>query len=302
MFFRNLTLFRFSPNVAADLSRLDECLPEHRMRPVGPMEMATRGFVSPLGTSYDVLTIATGQFTEITVGSQEKMLPSSVVNDEVAVRVMKIAETEGRRVNGRERKRIKENVLNELLPRAFVRSGRMAAYADVRDGWMVLDTASRKAAENTLSQVREALGSFPSVPLAPEESPRILLTHWIATGELPEGFELGDEIELRDPSTASGAIARCRRQDLDTDEVREHLRTGKQVFRIGLVFDDRISFVLGEDLVLRKVKFTDVVLDEQADSPESLAAEAQANLSLMALEYSRLLAKLEIIFKLPRPE
>jgi recombination associated protein RdgC len=216
--------------------------------------------------------------------------------------VQKIADEEGRKVNGRERKRIKDDVMNELLPRAFVRTSRMSAYADRKNGWLVMDTSSRKSAENTLSQIREALGSFPAVPLAPEESPRILMTHWVATGELPAGLALGDECELRDPATASGAIARCRRQDLDTDEIREHLRTGKQVFQLGLVFDDRISFVLGEDLILRKIKFTDVVLDEQGDSPESAAAEMDANFALMAGEYARLFGKLEEWFKLPRPE
>jgi recombination associated protein RdgC len=286
MFFRNLTLFRFSEPVAADLERLDEVLPEHRLRPVGPMEMSTRGFVSPLGRNEEGLTHVVGRNTMVTVGSEDKLLPSSVVNDELANRVQKI----------------KDDVMNELLPRAFVRSSRMKAYADRKNGWLVLDTSSRKSAENTLSQVREALGSFPAVPLAPEESPRILMTHWVATGELPGGLTLGDECELRDPATASGAIARCRRQDLDTDEIREHLRTGKQVFQLGLVFDDRISFVLGEDLILRKIKFTDVVLDEQADSPESAAAEMDANFALMALEYERLLGKLEEWFKLPRPE
>jgi recombination associated protein RdgC len=74
------------------------------------------------------------------------------------------------------------------------------------------------------------------------------------------------------------------------------------VFQLGLVFDDRISFVLGEDLILRKIKFTDVVLDEQADSHENAAAEMDATFALMALEYERLLGKLEEWFKLPRPE
>jgi recombination associated protein RdgC len=302
MFFRNLTLFRFSESVAADLDRLDEVLPEHRLRPVGPMELSARGFVSPLGRNEEGLTHTVARNTMVTVGSEDKLLPSSVINDEVANRVQKIAEEEGRKVGGRERKTIKDNVLNELVPRAFVRSSRMKAYADKKNGWFILDTSSRKSAENTLSQVREALGSFPAVPLAPEESPRILMTHWVATGELPGGLALGDECELRDPATASGAIARCRRQDLDTDEIREHLRTGKQVFQLGLVFDDRISFVLGEDLILRKIKFTDVVLDEQADSHENAAAEMDATFALMALEYERLLGKLEEWFKLPRPE
>jgi len=302
MSFRSLTLFRFSPEVAEDLLRLADVLPEHVLRAVGPMELSTRGFVPPLGASTDDLTHSVGHFVRVAAGGQDKLLPTSVVNDAVAARVQKIAEGEGRKVSGRERKRIKDDVLNELLPRAFVRTSRTSMYFDWRDGWMVIDTASRKNAENVLSPVREALGSFPAVPLAPEESPRLLMTHWVSTGEMPAGFVLGDEIELRDPSTASGAIARCRRQDLDTDEVREHLRTGKQVFKIGLVFEDRISFVLGEDLVLTKVRFTDMVLDEQADSPESVAAEADANLALMAAEYARLLATLAVIFKLPRPE
>lgn len=302
MFFRNLTLFRFSAAVAADLSRLDEVLPDHRLRAIGPMELSSRGFVSPFGISSDALTHSIGQVTALRTGFHDKILPSSVINDEVAVRVQKIADAEGRKVGGRERRRIKEDVLNELVPRALVRTGAMRCYADKKHGWLVFDTSSRKAAENSLSMIREALGSFAAVPLAPEESPRTLMTHWLATGELPAGFALGDEVELRDPSTASGGVVRGRLLDLDTDEVREHLRAGKQVFRLGLIFDERISFVLGEDLVLRKVKFTDVVLDEQPDQHESRVDELDADLALMSLEHQRLLEKLADLFKIPRPE
>ena len=44
MFFRNLTLFRFSPAVAAGLDGLEEALAAHRLRPCGPLELATGGF------------------------------------------------------------------------------------------------------------------------------------------------------------------------------------------------------------------------------------------------------------------
>jgi recombination associated protein RdgC len=139
------------------------------------------------------------------------------------------------------------------------------------------------------------------VPLAPEEGPRVLMTDWLATGNLPAGLALGDECELRDPATATGAIARCRRQDLDAEEVKEHLRNGKQVFLLGLTFDDRISFVLGEDLVIRKLKFLDVVMDELGDSQADAHAEMDASFALLTLELARLLAKLEEWFGLPRP-
>jgi recombination associated protein RdgC len=303
MFFRNLTLFRFSPAIADDLQRLDEVLAEHRLRPCGPLEMFTKGFVPPVGRGEDAtLTHVVKACTLVSVGGEDKLLPAAVVNDELSRKVQKIAEEEGRKVGGRERKRIKEDLLTELLPRAFVRSSRLSAYVDRKHGWLVLDTSSRKSAENALTQLREALGSFPAVPLAPEESPRVLMTDWLANGNLPGGLTLGDECELRDPATATGAIAKCRRQDLDAEEVKEHLRNGKQVFQLGLTFDDRISFVLGEDLVLRKLKFLDVVTDELGDSPQDAQAELDARFALLTLELERLLGKLEEWFGLPRPQ
>ncbi|MCE5233781.1 MAG: recombination-associated protein RdgC [Mizugakiibacter sp.] len=302
MFFRNLTLFRFSAKVAAGLDGLDAALDGHRLRPCGPIELATRGFVSPLGRREEPLTHSVGRCTLISIGAEEKLLPVAVVNEELARRIQKIVEEEGRRIGGRERKRLKQEVLDELLPRAFVRPSQLSAYLDKENGWLVLDTASRKAAEAGLTALREALGSFPAVPLAPEETPRALMTDWLAHGKLPAGLRLGDECELRDPATATGAVVRCRRQDLESDEVREHLKGGKQVFQLGLEYDGRVSFVLGEDLVLRKLRFLDGVLDElEADDRDSAQAELDARFALMTLEFDRLLAQLSAWFGLPRP-
>lgn len=302
MFFRNLTLFRFSAEVAADLARLDEALDGHRLRSCGPLEMTTRGFISPLGRDEDALVRGIGNCTLVAVGSEDKLLPAVVVNEELSRTVKKIAEEEGRRVGGRERKRIKQELLDQLLPRAFVRPSRLNAYVDQKHGWLVLDTASRKAAENGLTALREALGSFPAVPLAPEQTPRQVMTEWLTSGQLPPGLALGDECELRDPGSAGGAVVRCRHQELESDEIREHLRGGKQVFQLGLSYDDRLGFVLGEDLVLRKLRFFDVVTEELGDSPaESAAAELDARFALMSLELERLLGKLEEWFGLPRP-
>lgn len=299
MFFRNLTLFRFQQDTAEDLARLADALADHRLRPCGPLELFTRGFVPPIGRGEEAaLTHAVQACTWFVLGAEDKLLPAAVVNDELYHRVQKIAEEEGRKVGGRERKRIKEDLLNELLPRAFTRSSRTSAYVDTTNLWLVIDSASRKNAEQLLTQIREALGSFPAVPTAPKESPRVLMTDWLTNGTLPAGLALGDEVELRDPSSNTGAIARCRRQDLESEELKEHLRNGKQVYQLGLVFDERISFVLGEDLVVRKLRFLDVVLDELSDSAPDAAAEQDARFTLFTLELQRLLAKLDEWFGL----
>jgi recombination associated protein RdgC len=301
MFFRNLTLFRFPAGTGRVLKKLDQHLESHRLRECGPLELATQGFVSPYGRDNEALLHQVGVFSLVTIGAEERLLPSVVVNEALAERVREIAEKNGRRVGGKERKRLREEVISELLPRAFVRPSRRSAYLDAEQGWLVVDTASRKAAEDAVGRLREALGRFPATPMAPEESPRALMTQWLIDGKLPKGLALGEECELRDPAEA-GAVVRCRRQDLESDEVKEHLKSGKQAFQLALVFDDRMSFVLGEDLVVHKLKFLDIVLDELGeDTPESAQAELDASFALMTLELKNLFEHLETWFGLPRP-
>jgi recombination associated protein RdgC len=301
MFFRNLTLFRFPESLPRSLKRLSSALEEHRLRPCGPIEPATRGFVSPFGRDSDELTHQIGAFTLVSIGGENRLLPSVVVNEELGARLAKISAKTGRRVGAKERKQLKEEVISTLLPRAFIRPSRLSAYLDAEHGWLVIDTAGRKAAEEAVDQFRTAMGRFPAVPAAPQESPRIVMTDWLIHGKLPRGLSLSDECELRDPAEA-GAVVRCRRQDLESDEVREHLKSGKQVFQLGLVFDGRVGFVLGEDLVVRKLRFLDQVLDEiDEDAMESAKAEIDARFALMSLELRRLLESMDEWFGLPRP-
>jgi recombination associated protein RdgC len=300
MFFRNLTLFRFSSEVAKSLGDLESILAEHVLRPCGPLESVTRGFVSPFGPESEVLTHTIGHVTLFTLGREEKLLPAAVVNAELGTRLRKTAEKRGRPVGGRERKRLKAEVLDTLLPRAFIRPSRLNAYVDTKNGWLVLDTASRKAAETALTALRQALGSFPALPLASTETPRAVLTGWLAQGKLPKGLELADECELRDP--AGGAVVRCRRQELESAEVREHLKRGKQAYQLGLVFEERLALVLAEDLTVRKLRFLDVISDTLDNSGDDPATELDARFALMAGELERLLQGFAEWFGLRRPE
>lgn len=304
MFFRNLTLFRFSPGVAATLDDLESTLDAHRLRPCGPLEMATHGFVPPLGSGpKNALTHRVQGCVLFSSGSEEKLLPAAVINAELSRRIQARAEQLGRPVGGRERKRMRHELLDELLPRAFARPVQMAGYLDAPNGWVVMDTASRKAAEAAVSGLREALGSFPALPLAAERAPRLVMTDWLTNQQLPAGLELGDECELREASGNAGAIVRCRRQALESDEIREHLRAGKQVSQLGLVFESRIAFLLGEDLVLRKLRFLDVVQEElEGQAGDAAEAELDAHFALMALELRSVFEKLATWFGLPRPQ
>lgn len=303
MFFRNLTLFRFSSALVSQLDDLDQALSRHMLRPCGPLELFTRGFISPLGPESEAMTRTLGHHTLFSLGQEDKLLPAAVVAAETGRRARTMAASEGRTVTARQRRQLKQAVLEELMPRAFSRPSRTDAWLDRKHGWLVIDTASRKAAESLLASLREALDSFPALPLAATETPRAVLTRWLDSGQLPAGLALGDECELRDPGAGNGAIARCRNQDLASDEIREHLRSGKQVFQLGLQFEERLSFVLGEDLVVRKLRFHDVVTEELSyDQSDDASAEIDARFALMTLEIERVLEHMSQWFGLNRPE
>ena len=302
MFFRNLTLFRFPATLKKSFASIEATLAECALKPVGPLEQASRGFVSPFGRDQSALSHGVGPALWLTLGGEDRLLPSAVINDEVGKRLAAVEAKDGRKLGGRARKRLKEDVVHELLPRAFVRPSRLNAALDLDLGFAAIDTSSRKAAEGFLTELRHALGSFPALPLNAELSPRAVLTGWIAGEPLPTGFALGDECELKDPIDG-GAVVKCQRQELLGDEIRKHLDAGKQVARLALVFDDHVSFVLGEDLVVRKLKFLDGAVDQLENTErDSLNAELDARFALMSAELSRLFIALEKALKLSRPE
>src|SRR3546814_19886526 len=152
---------------------------------------------------------------------------------------------EGREPGGRARKRLKEDLVHELLPRAFVKPSRTDAVLDLEHGLCIVDSSSRKSAEGVVSGIRNALGSFPALPLNAEVAPRSVLTGWIAGEPLPDGFSLGEECELKD-AAEHGAVVTCQHQELQSAEIAKHLESGKQVTTLALLRDAHASFVLGD--------------------------------------------------------
>lgn len=297
MFLRNLTMFRFP--ASTDFSEVASLLPQVTLKPVGPLEMCSRGFVSPFGREEtQQLHHAIGAWLWLTVGAEDKMLPGAVVNDQLAKRIAEIEQREGRRPGGRERKRMKDDLLHELMPKAFVKTSRTDVFLDTQRGVAFVDSSSRATGENVMSDIRGLLGSFPAMSLNAEVAPRSVLTGWIAGEALPQGVTLGEEAELRDPMTG-GAVAKLHHQELVSDEIAKHLDAGKQVTKLGLVLEDNLSFVLDDDLAVRKLKFLEGALDRLEDGDvDGRRAELDARFALQIGELGRLFDLLSGSFRI----
>lgn len=298
--FRNLTVHTLPPGAIPQPVALDEALQRRPLRSPGPLEMFTTGFVPVLGVrSGGEMTLHMDGHTLLAVGSETRVLPASVVAQAVAEKLDQIEAQRGRRPGGRERQRVKDEVLTDLMPRAFLKPGRTWCWIDHRHGRVYMDTATRGVAETVIAALRDACESFPAAPLAAQSaSPRVVLTAWLTGTALPDDFALGEECELRDPAD-DGAIIRCRRQDLGAEEIAEHTHAGKQCVQLAITYAGRLDCVISEQLVLRKLRYTDVVLDQLGDTPpDNPPGELITRFALMTAEYTRLINRFGDLFDL----
>ena len=264
MWFRNLLVYRLTQDLQLDADSLEKALGEKPARPCASQELTTYGFTAPFGKGPDAPLVHVSQdFFLISARKEERILPGSVVRDALKEKVDEIEAQQMRKVYKKERDQLKDEIVQTLLPRAFIRRSSTFAAIAPSLGLILVDSASAKKAEDLLSTLREALGSLPVRPLSVKVAPTATLTDWVKTQEAAGDFHVLDECELRD-THEDGGVVRCKRQDLTSEEIQLHLTAGKLVTQLSLAWSDKLSFVLDDKLAVKRLRFEDL-LQEQAE-------------------------------------
>lgn len=290
MWFRNARIFRFTKPFDISAEALEEKLQADGFKPCGPQETTRQGWVPPLGKHGEQFVHSANGYHLIALRKEEKILPGPVVKEAVEERAEAIEFEQSRKVRRKEKDEIKEQVMLEMLPQAFSRNRRCYAYLAPQDGLLVVDAGSSKQAEDLASTLRKSLGSLPVRPPAVEQAPAFTFTGWLNESvERPATVVLGNECELKDPSE-DGGVVRCKGLDLKAEEIRNHLETGMQVTKLALTWDDNVSFILDEELGIRRLKFGETLQDQLDDvDTDDAVAKFDAAFTLMTMELSRMI-------------
>jgi recombination associated protein RdgC len=289
MWFKNIFIYRLPADCAITADTLQEKLALKPLQPCSGLDKQSRGWVSCRGDDRLVHT-ANGQIL-FALGVEQKLLPASIINRFSKERVADIEAQQGYKVGRRELKDIKEAVTEELLPKAFALLRTTYAWLDPVNGRLIIDAASIARAEELLEFLNKTLTDLPVKPLHTELSPVSAMTDWLAGENAPAGFTIDRELELR-TTGESRATVRYANHALEGEEILAHIAAGKRATRLGLTWNSRISFVLTEQLQIKRLDFLDIIKEESTALADSADEMFDLDFTLMSGELARMLTDL----------
>ncbi|QNS15220.1 recombination-associated protein RdgC [Mannheimia bovis] len=290
VFFKNVMIYKLTGELSLESKSLDDLQQETKFTPCTQFDMSKFGWSSPLKGS-DLLHFSQGNQFLLVSHKEDKLLPANVVKAETEQRIAELEEKEARKLKKTEKQAVKDQVVSNLLPRAFSKHQFTAIWLDLDNQLVYVDAASSKRAEDTLALLRKTLGSLPVVPISFTFPPTEVMTNWVAKGHTPSWLTLLEEAELKSFDTDS--VIRCKRQDLETEEIAQHLQAGKFITKLAIEWEAHFSCVLNEDATLSRLKFADEVREKNDDIlKEDIAQRFDADFSLMTEELKTFTAKM----------
>ncbi|MFP1738320.1 recombination-associated protein RdgC [Lonsdalea quercina] len=287
---KNALIYRLTRKVSFE--EMESQLSEFAFTPCGSQDMTKCGWVTPMGSCSDALTHEVNGQILICARKEEKILPSPVIKQALKEKVDKLENEQRRKLKKTEKDAIKDEVLHSLLPRAFSRFSQVWLWIDTVNDLIIVDATSAKKSEDTLALLRKTLGSLPVVPLMMENPIELTLTDWVRSGKPPAGFTLQEEAELKD-ILQYGGILKSKHQDLVTHEIAGHIEAGKVVTKLALDWQERVSFVLTDDGMIKRLKIADVLLEKNDDiDREDIPQRFDADFVLITGELSALIKNL----------
>jgi len=292
MLFRNLQVFRFVQDFSLNAEQLESKLAELMFVPCASHQISSFGWVEPLGKTGQMLTHVTDNRIMLCARKEERILPASVVREVVEQQVDKIEDEQGRRVFPSEKRRLKDEATQQLLPKSFTKSQLTYAYIDLDLQLLIVDASNRKRAEELTILLRKTVGSLPVIPPIVKQSPASVMSHWLLKSSLPDEMQAGAQCELRDISD-NATLLRSKGLDLHSDEFVNHIDTGMQVIKLELEWKDNCQFVLNEDMSINRLRFSDILRESSKElDKDDIAGIFDADFAIMGGEISLLLPRL----------
>jgi len=283
-----MMVYRIGPNWAATAEQVEDNLDKQRFAPCGATQEQSIGWIEPRGIPHAPLVETIGGHWMLKLQIENKVLPASVVkrrSDEVAAH---IEATEGRKPGKKERREIKDNVMLELLPMAFTKQSSVLVWIDPQARLLMLNAGSQGKADAVMTCLMEAVPGLTVELIQTTVSPAVAMSAWLVSHEGPAGFSIDRECELKS-TDENKATVRYAKHPLDIDEVRLHIEGGKVPTKLAMTWSGRVSFLLTDNLQVKKLNFLEGVFENTSGEKED---KFDADMAITTGELGKLIPEL----------
>lgn len=288
MFFNNAQIFQFTR--PPELNELEARLKEFSIKPLGAQDISKLGWVPALPGA-ELMAHTVDKCILLAMKEEHKVLPAKTINKALKKRVDAIELEQGRKLRKKEKDALREDIVMQLLPRAFTDDSITYGYISLKQNTLVVNAGTSRAAETFIALLRKTLGSLPVVPAQSKSQLDVLMTNWLVEKEHPAPFEITHNAKLVSALQGGGKVT-LKDQELFSDEVQAHVSCDKFATEIGLKTDD-VSFTLTDSLQIKLLKFSDVLQEQNEDiDKDDFAARFDADFALMSGTLDQLIEQL----------
>ena len=295
IWFKNAIIYQLNNDTLLDKNAIEKAITSALFTPCGGLDTEKMGWVSPYNDPNigDVIIDMQGHLL-LRIKKETKLLPAPVIKQALLEKINKQEQALSRKLAKKEKAMLKDEVMIDLIPKAFSKYTHYWVWIDTLNKRIILDTSSFKQAEDVLAILRKELGALALTPLSTEKPLEQILTIW-AEGELDiPHFKLGDQAELKDPLEGNGIIS-CKNQDITSSEMMVHFDSGKCLTKVKIIDERGVNFIVNSDFSIKQIKFDSSVLAENVDfGADEFDRKLEADFFIMAKLLSTTFSDLRI--------
>lgn len=271
--FRNIRYYRVDNLWPDSEEELSATLAKAAFEPCGPLTERSSGWMPVFADAGDSLARRVNGADLLKLRSQSRVLPPAAINEELENRIEEFRTRMGESPSPREKRRLKAETRDELLPKAMLKSDKIWGYFDISEKIIGIDTAQESVAERFLRRLRVPFGDLNLTPLQYRKPVGELLTS-IFLGGAPKQFLPGRECRMQDAADKSSTV-RWSAFDLTDRTIRDHVANGMRLTHLAIEYDNVLSFVLDEDGVMTKLRLLGMDEDKEIDNDPLARLDAE---------------------------
>ena len=255
--FKNIVVYRIGPDwTPPAFERLEAELQRLAFQPCGPTQEQSAGWAPPRGKEHGAMVESIAGQWILKLAVERKSVPGGAVRTELDARCKALEAERGRKPGRKEKSEIKDEIVRTFLPRAFSKHGSHVLWLDLQERTLVIGAGSMKGAEPVIKQLVDVMAelghALPLAPISTSLAPATAMAEWLTTKQAPPGFSIDRDLELKKAGEEK-SVVRYARHNLELDEIGQHIQEGKLPTQLALTWNDKVSFMLTEQLAIRKI-------------------------------------------------